>query len=266
MAPIVCRVTTPEYAHGHSEAVLSVHAWRTAANSAAYLLPDLAPGMDVLDVGCGPGTITADLARLVAPGRVTGLDSAAGVVTQARAAHPGADFVVGDVYALDFTDDSFDVVHAHQVLQHLDDPVTALREMRRVTRPGGVVAVRDVDFGSAVVHPEVPDWLEVYEPTARAMGGEPHAGRLLQAWAHAAGLSDVTCSAGAWCFATPQERDWWSGAYAERVVSSTYAVRAVELGISTPARNQRVARAWREWAAHPDGWLSLTHGQVLARV
>jgi SAM-dependent methyltransferase len=259
-------MTTPEYAHGHGAAVLSIHTWRTAANSAAYLLPHLAPGMAVLDVGCGPGTITADLAEMVDPGRVTGLDSSPAVIAQARAAHPGADFVVGDVFALDLADDSFDVVHAHQVLQHLDDPVAALREMRRVARPGGLVAVRDVDFGSAVVHPPVPDWLKVYEPTVRAMGGEPHAGRLLQAWAHAAGLSDVTCSAGAWCFATPQERDWWSGAYAERVVSSPYAVRAVELGISTAARNEAVAQAWRAWGAHADGWLSLTHAELLARV
>jgi len=172
---------------------------------------------------------------------------------------------VGDVYTLDFADDSFDVVHAHQVLQHLDDPVRALREMRRVTRPGGLVAVRDVDFGTAVAHPPVPDWLEIYEPTVRCMGGEPHAGRHLLAWAHEAGFTDVTCSASAWCFATAPERAWWGGAYAERVVSSAYAVRAVELGISTPERNAEVAQRWREWAAHPDGWLSLTHGELLAR-
>jgi SAM-dependent methyltransferase len=259
-------MTTPQYAHGHSEAVLAVHAWRTAENSAGYLLPHLRPGLDLLDVGCGPGTITADLARLVAPGRVLGIDSAAAVVERAAAEHPDAEFAVGDLYALDLPDDSFDVVHAHQVLQHVDDPVAALREMRRVTRPGGLVAVRDVDFATAAVHPPVPDWLEVYEPTARAMGGEPHAGRYLLAWAHAAGLDDVTCSASAWCFASPAERAWWGGSYAERVVSSLYAVRAVELGTSTPARNAAVAQAWREWTAHPDGWISLTHGELLARV
>ena len=259
-------VTTPQYAHGHSEAVLAVHSWRTAQNSAAYLVPHLRAGMDVLDVGCGPGSITADLARLVAPGRVVGMEPAEAVVEQARLAHPDVTFVVGDVYALELADDSFDVVHAHQVLQHLTDPVLALREMARVTRPGGLVAVRDVDFGTAVAHPPVRDWLAIYEPTARQMGGEPHAGRFLRAWAHEAGLTDVTCSATAWCFATPDERAWWGGAYAERVVSSAYALRAVEIGTSTDRRNAAVAQAWRDWAAHPDGWLSLTHGELLARV
>jgi SAM-dependent methyltransferase len=260
------RMSTPQYAHGHGEAVLAVHSWRTAENSAAYVLPHLRPGMDVLDVGCGPGSITADLARRVAPGRVVGVDLAEAVVEQARTSHPEATFVVGDAYALDVADDSFEVVHAHQVLQHLDDPVAALREMARVARPGGLIAVRDVDFGAAVVHPPVPDWLEIYEPTVRHMGGEPHAGRFLLAWAHEAGLTDVTCSVTAWCFATADERAWWGGAYAERVVSSAYALRAVETGISSAVRNAAVARAWRDWAAHPDGWLSLTHGELLARV
>ena len=66
------------YTHGHADAVLQSHRRRTAENSAAYLAPHLRPGLDVLDVGCGPGTITVDLAERVAPGRVTGLDVADG--------------------------------------------------------------------------------------------------------------------------------------------------------------------------------------------
>src|SRR5512147_687271 len=111
---------TAVYTHGHHESVLRSHTWRTAANSAAYLLGSLKPHMRILDIGCGPGTITADLAELVPDGHVT----------------------VADVHALDHPDDTFCVVHAHQVLQHVGDPVQALREMRRVTRPGGFIAVR----------------------------------------------------------------------------------------------------------------------------
>ncbi|MFJ1827210.1 class I SAM-dependent methyltransferase, partial [Streptomyces sp. NPDC088178] len=123
---------TAVYTHGHHESVLRSHRWRTAANSAAYLIDELRPGMTVLDVGCGPGTITADLAALVAPGRVTGVDSAQEVLARAaeEAAERGLDnveFATADVHALDFPDDSFDVVHAHQVLQHVGDPVRALR-------------------------------------------------------------------------------------------------------------------------------------------
>ena len=109
------------------------HRWRTAENSAAYLLPQLTPDAQVLDVGCGPGTISVDLADRVPEGSVTGIDAAPGIIEQAREAigeRRNLSFTTGDVYALDFPDDSFDVVHAHQVLQHLGDPVRALREMR----------------------------------------------------------------------------------------------------------------------------------------
>src|SRR5262245_33426749 len=61
-----------EYIHGHHQSVLRSHRSRTAANSDAYLLPHLQAGMTVLDVGCGPGTITCDLADVVAPGQVLG--------------------------------------------------------------------------------------------------------------------------------------------------------------------------------------------------
>jgi ubiquinone/menaquinone biosynthesis C-methylase UbiE len=126
-----------EYTHGHHPSVLSSHTWRTVANSASYLEPHLTAGLDVLDVGSGPGTITIDLARRVRPGRVTGVDASAEIVAQANglAESSGVDnveFRVGDAYALDFADASFDVVHAHQVLQHLARPVDALREFRRV--------------------------------------------------------------------------------------------------------------------------------------
>ena len=119
------------YTHGHADSVLRSHRWRTAANSAPHLIPHLRPGLDLLDVGCGPGTITADLAARVTPGRIVGMDRSPEVIAAAAADHPEVRFEVGDVYALDAADASFDVVHAHQVLQHLSDPVAALRDMRR---------------------------------------------------------------------------------------------------------------------------------------
>src|SRR5674476_765909 len=109
-------MTTDVYTHGHHESVLRSHSWRTAANSAAHLLPHLREGQQLLDVGCGPGTITVDLAAHVAPGHVIGVDTSAEVLERARrhAAELGApvSFQLGDVYALDFPDASFDVVHA----------------------------------------------------------------------------------------------------------------------------------------------------------
>ncbi|MFF5128523.1 class I SAM-dependent methyltransferase [Streptomyces syringium] len=265
---------TAVYTHGHHESVLRSHTWRTAANSAAYLLPELRPDMAVLDIGCGPGTITADLAALVPQGGVIGLDAAADVLERARAVarERGLDnvrFTTGDVHALDFPDGSFDVVHAHQVLQHVGDPVAALREMRRVCRPGGVVAVRDADYAAMTWYPRVPgldDWLDLYRRVARAGGGEPDAGRLLLSWARRAGFTDVTAGASAWCFAGEDDRAWWSGLWADRTVASTYARLAVDGGHTDAAGLADIAAAWREWGRHEDAWFAVLNGELLCRV
>jgi SAM-dependent methyltransferase len=247
--------------------VLRSHRWRTAENSAGYLLPSLQPGDRVLDVGCGPGTITVDLARLVAPGEVLGIDPVADVVDAARADATGIGnvrFEVGDVFDLD---GEYDVVHAHQVLQHLADPVGALAAMRRLTRPGGTVAVRDADYEAMTWYPADPRldrWLDLYREVARRNGGEPDAGRFLVAWAHAAGFTEVRASASAWCFADPEDRAWWSDTWATRISASTLSSRAIALGLAEQAELDDLAAGWRAWAQDDDAWFAVLHGEILA--
>ena len=267
-------VETARYTHGHSAAVLSAHSRRGAADSAAYLLAHLNAGMDLLDVGCGPASITADLAERVAPGRVVALDAAAGALEAARATlsdrglSEQVEVTSGDVMALPFEDASFDVVHAHQVLQHLADPVGALAEMRRVTRPGGIVAVRDAVYSAMTWFPEpagMEQWRSVYMATARANGGEPDAGSRLLSWARAAGFADASASASTWCYATPADRAWQSQTWAQRCLTS-FGPQAVELGLADRADLETMAQAWRQWGDSEDAWFVVVHGEVLARV
>jgi SAM-dependent methyltransferase len=261
------------YTHGHHESVLRSHAWRTVENSAAYLVPQLVPGASVLDLGCGPGTITVDLARRVAPGLVIGLDAADEVVDRAAAGarEAGVDnvqFVVGDAYSLDYPDGAFDVVHAHQLLQHVADPVAVLREMRRVARSTGVVAVREVDYAGIIWYPLIPGlakWLALYERVHRSNGGEPDAGRRLKAWALEAGFSRVQSTASVWCFASDEDRQWWGSMWETRVLQSAFAADAVGKGLATQAELEEIAAAWRQWADAPEGWLLMPHGEVLCR-
>lgn len=273
---------TSRYTHGHHESVLRSHRWRTAENSAGYLLPHLRAGMSLLDVGCGPGTITADLAERVAPGRVLAVDPAADAVAATRALLDERGVTTVEVRRSDLAtlregvpgpdeggDDGFDVVHAHQVLQHLADPVAALRDMAALARPGGIVAARDSDYHAVTWYPQLPEldeWMDLYQRTARANGGEPDAGRRLLAWARAAGLADVTASASAWCFADPGDRAWWGGMWADRILHSAMADQVLAEGRATRADLQRLSAGWSRWAAADDGWLAILHGEIIARV
>ncbi|MGQ0776233.1 MAG: methyltransferase domain-containing protein [Pseudonocardiales bacterium] len=261
------------YIHGHHDSVLRSHRWRTAENSAAYLIPHLRPGQQILDVGCGPGTITIDLAQLVTPGSVIGLDKAAQPLEQARAdaAEQGVrnvTFAVGDVYNLAYPDDTFDIVHAHQILQHLPDPVAALGELRRVCRASGYVAARDADYAAMTWYPPDPRldrWLDMYRRVARANHAEPDAGRRLLSWCRAAGFGETTTSATAWCYATAEERGWWGGLWAERVTSSALAGQALDLHLATREDLEDMAEGWLHWRDQDDGWFAVLHGEVLCR-
>jgi len=258
------------YIHGHHPSVLRSHTWRTAENSAAYLLPELTATMTILDVGCGPGTITAGLAERVELGHVTAIDSVPEIIEKAAAdfSRPNLTFTTGDVYALDFPDGTFDVVHAHQVLQHLNDPVAALREIRRVTKPGGLIAARDGDYGAMVWYPDLPvltEWRQTYRRIARAAGGEPDSGRMLHAWARQAGLTVTRKSSSNWTYSTEDERQWWGNSWHDRALKSFFATQALDGGFATHEDLQRIADGWLQWAAEEDGWFTIINGEILCR-
>jgi SAM-dependent methyltransferase len=260
------------YTHGHHESVLRSHTWRTAENSAGYLLPHLRPGLSLLDIGCGPGTITVDLARLVAPGQVVGLDASADIVEQAKARAGASDlpnlrFEVGDLYDLAYGDATFDVVHAHQVVQHLTDPVAALIELRRVLRPGGTLAVRDGDYGAFRWAPgdaRLDRWLELYLAVTARNGHDAMIGPSLLRVAHDAGFEQVTVSSSTWTYAEPESRAWWGGLWADRIRYSRFAEQAVEYELSDPDELASIGQAFLDWAASPDAVFIVPHVEILA--
>ena len=136
--------------------------------------------MRLIDCGCGPGSITVDLARAVAPGDAIGIDLRADTLTQGRtlARERGianVTFQAASVYQLPYADGSFDAAFACAVLQHLAAPLAALKEIRRVLRPGGVIGIVDGSSPITFRYPTSP-LLEAWDKL-RALQREHNTGR-----------------------------------------------------------------------------------------
>lgn len=273
------------YISGHHPSVLRSHTWRTATNSAPHLLPLLKSHADyiLLDVGCGPGTITLDFAATLSRGHVYGLDPSAEVIEQARKAAEergvsNVTFLVGDVMELGDAFDGFevvgtegvrfDVVHCHQVLQHLGQPLEAFKAMKAVLKPTGVLSCRETLTSTWAWWPEDPklyEFRKLWGDVAKSLGCDPMAGARLVSYAMAAGFKreQIQATTSAWCYSTPEEREWWGSLWAERMFKSDFHGNAKKAGLATDAELEGYAEAWKKWAAAEDGWFTMVHGEVL---
>lgn len=265
----------PEYTHGHQESALKSHRWRNAKNSAAFLLPHLKEDYTILDVGSGPGTITIDLAKNYVPkGKVLGVENVDNPLMASRASAieqgvENVEFQVADVHKLPFADDTFDVAFAHQVLQHLPDPVKALQEMRRVVKPGGIVAVRDNYMAGTVIYPwndSVNEFhTHLYPKVSEANGGQPDVGPRYKQIARLAGypLENSTFSSSNWAYASNTEAQWWSSLWAERLKQTNLGESAIRHGIVDEAKINQMSEQWVEWGKSPDAWCNLVHFELI---
>jgi SAM-dependent methyltransferase len=256
----------------YNDEVTDILKKRTVENSISYVIDHIQPGLSLLDVGCGPGSITVELAERLAPGRVVGVDSHTGILESARglAAVQGlgnVEFQLADAHELPFPDGSFDIVHCHQVLLHIPDAAAVVKEMRRVCRPGGIVTARECDRETWSWFPGSPALEEMKSlqcAVSRADGVEPAAGRRLLSWALQAGFDDVTASASTFCVATPesrvQYRDMWIG----RLTGPEFA-ESLRGGLADRLQVDRMVQACRDWASAPDGWFVAVNGEIVCR-
>jgi ubiquinone/menaquinone biosynthesis C-methylase UbiE len=244
------------------------HSRRTAERHAAFLLPHLRTGMALLDAGCGPGSITVGLARAVAPGEAVGIDASAEAVESARAhaaaaACTNVRFQAADVCSLPFPDATFDAAFAHALLQHVPFPIDALKELRRVLKPGGVIGVADADFDGAIVAPDSDAIARGAEIMGR-MRRNPRVGKHLRALLHEAGFVRAAASATAGVLgddASARVNGEWNARYFE---AEPLVAHVESRGWATRAEMREIASAWRAWASDPGAFSASFWCQAVA--
>lgn len=161
-------------------------------------------------------------------------------------------------------------MYCHQVLHHVNDPVGILKEMARVTRKGGLVAAREVDYGAVVWYPELPGiqkWEDVHMAIFKANKVQPKAGRYVKAWARETGLAyeDITFSWGLWNY-QDDEAAIWANSWADRALRSSYASTSLEKCIATQEELDHISDTWRKWGETEGAFIIIPHGEILCRV
>ena len=243
----------PTYQDAMRDRHRPAHAQRTAQSQAAFLLPHLSPGMTLLDLGCGPCTITVGLAEAVAPGTAVGVDLDPTLPEGAT----GVTVVAADAHRLPFPDASFDAIYASALLQHVPEPLAVLREARRVAPPGAVIGVVDTDWGALLRYPENRK-LKAADEVARRLrrGTSPDVGRQLRCLLVEAGFSRCEAFARVGCEASTEAARAFGEDHARLFEHPAAVARAVANGVATAVEMAESARAWREWGEHPGAYVS----------
>jgi len=263
----------PERPRGVTPVLRGDYARRTADRQAAFVLPYLEPGMAVLDVGCGPGTITVGLAAAVAPGRVVGVDYDAGQLASARSAAASASvdnvsFEHADVSSLPFPDATFDLVFENDVLVHLGGELGAgLAQIRRVVRPGGLFAARDAAADAAVWGGQrdgLDEFDDIFFAWHRQRGSDIMLGRRLRSLLRGAGFEVVRTSVSADVKGTPDEVSG-HGAMMLALLDGPLGAYALEAALADAPTIERLRLAVRRWADDPDSFFANVHVEVIGR-
>ena len=265
-------ISTPDYTMGFSDEFLASPRNFKAEVHAAYLLPHLKPGLRVLDFGCGIGTISAGLAEAVAPGELHGVDMEESQIELARAEAgrrglENAFFQVGDVCALPFEDGFFDVAHGHTVLMHAPDVPTMLAEVKRVLKPGGIIACRDMICESSFTHPDFGvlrrGW-DMFEDILTANDGHPQMGKELKGRLLEAGFGDVELTASLSSYSAPSDVAFYHELIVSWFLSPTMIEAAIKYGAATEELCNELRTAIDRWKDDPAAIASIAHGQAIA--
>ncbi len=244
---------------------------RSADDYADFLIPRLKPSWNLLDLGCGQGEITMGLSPFVR--KVHGIDlvdefSAAETHMQSTGIS-NVTFATGDAYRLDLEDETFDVCFSHSTLEALAKPDAALRELFRVLKPGGLIAVASVEYSGLIIHGEDTDLLQRFYQIRQFLwrhvaGADPEMGRSLRARLGKAGFSDVIAATKTFSYGTEILVNDFGKARARECESSWFKTNAIQLGRANDAELTAMATAWLNWSVSSASYLSFAWCRAIA--
>lgn len=261
------------YGNGYQKSISETHSWRTAENSCAYMLSFIKSTDVILDVGCGPGSISCDLAKHVPNGKVVGIEPTEQLIKEANNHKysngvKNAEFKIASAYSLPFEDNSFDIVHCHQVLIHLEDPETAFKEMVRVLKPTGYVCSREADLRATSVYPpKYEDTIvEYFLLKTKNSSTSDNRGRSLRDLALSAGikLRHIHSTVSTWCISNDDDRKWFSEMFIKRMKEAKEVLVKEDEEANTRKREE-IIDSWNEFIDDVRGWLLFVHGEVICQ-
>jgi ubiquinone/menaquinone biosynthesis C-methylase UbiE len=260
------------YSQSNNPGFEAIMALRTAEQEGKFFLQYLRPDMRVLDVGCGPGSITLGFANAVETSEAVGVDLQQPQIDQARAlaAKKGVtnvQFETADVYSLPFSNDAFDAIFANAVLWHLREPLKALAEIRRVLKPGGIIGVRDCDWGGRIYAPatsRLDEWFELTVQIRRRNGGDPFLGRKLRSLLREAGFTISKTSVSSWTAGTLDEVQLFATFLKAQLQG--FAKTAQEAGWMTQAEINSVSAEIDAWSSSPDAFYLDTYCEAIGHM
>jgi SAM-dependent methyltransferase len=247
---------------------------RSAAVYADFLIPHLADGFRVLDVGCGRGTITVGLAAGLSGAQFVGVDPEDEFDEPRRyaVAHGigNVELRVGDVYSLEFAEDEFDACLCHSMLETLERPLDGLREIKRVLKPGGTLGVACVEYGGLILAGPGVELLRRFyalreELWLRDGHADPYRGRELRGLLGHAGFDGIEATSKYICYGTSEEVSSFGTDRAADCGDTWYRRDAVRHGLATEAQIDEMQKAWLDWSASPDAYAAFAWCRALGR-
>ena len=257
---------------GFSDEILQSLKRYSAQRSAAHLLPYLRPGLRVLDFGCGPGTISVGLAEAISPAELHGVDMEETQIDQAKAIAmsqglKNVQFSVADVTELPFEDEFFDVAHCHNVLMHVPDTLAVLSEVKRVLKPGGLIACREMICDSSFTHPDfgvISKAWGMFGDLLQADDGHPQMGRELKGHFLSAGFENVRTSNSFDIYGSPMDITFIHGLVKQWFLSPEIREAAIKYGAATPELCSQIDDAYDRWKDHPGAVCAVAFGQAVS--